>query len=189
MWNASGGQGCTGDNERHLDKQHLCIAKQYCYMWSWCIIGRACLRHYQVIAYEREWHDGLKQTRITWRPQDGETRLLQAEKDSVRCCYPHDKIYYVIHPLRCFGPFSFSFQSWRHVYANLDWSRMIWIYILKEKSEVFNSFKNLKVMVENQTRKKIKGHRPDDDIELYSEEFNELYTEGIARHHTMRGTP
>jgi hypothetical protein len=34
-----------------------------------------------------------------------------------------------------------------------DFSRKIWIYFLKKKSEVFDSFKEFKSLVENQTEK------------------------------------
>jgi hypothetical protein len=37
-----------------------------------------------------------------------------------------------------------------------DFSRNIWIYFLRKKSEVFDKFKEFKALVENQTEKKIK---------------------------------
>ena len=36
-----------------------------------------------------------------------------------------------------------------------DFSRNTWVYFLKKKSEVFNTFKAFKTLVENQTEKKI----------------------------------
>jgi 5'-3' exoribonuclease 2 len=40
-----------------------------------------------------------------------------------------------------------------------DYSRKTWIYFLKEKSEVFNKFKEFKALVENLYEKKIKTLR------------------------------
>jgi 16S rRNA G527 N7-methylase RsmG len=37
-----------------------------------------------------------------------------------------------------------------------DYSRKVWPYFLKDKSEVFSAFKEWKTMVENQTEKKVK---------------------------------
>jgi hypothetical protein len=37
-----------------------------------------------------------------------------------------------------------------------DCSRKTWIYFLRKKSEVFDIFKELKALVENQTEKQIK---------------------------------
>jgi len=42
-----------------------------------------------------------------------------------------------------------------------EFSRNTWIYFLKNKSEVFDMFKEFKVLVENQTKKKIKVLRTD----------------------------
>ena len=61
-------------------------------------------------------------------------------------------------------------------------SRKIWIYFLKEKSEVFSKFKKFKALVENQTDRKIKILRSDNSGEVTSEQFKELYREsGINR--------
>ena len=56
------------------------------------------------------------------------------------------------------GPMSSSSLS-RYVYYVYfidDFSRNIWIYLLKGKSEVFSVFKEYKALVENQTERKTK---------------------------------
>ena len=40
-----------------------------------------------------------------------------------------------------------------------DFSRKTWIYLLKKKDEVFSKFKELKSLIENHTKKKIKTFR------------------------------
>ena len=60
----------------------------------------------------------------------------------------------------------------------------------KQKSEVFKVFKQWKVLVENQTGKKIKSLRIDNGMEFCSSEFDELCRdEGIARHQIVCHTP
>ena len=43
-----------------------------------------------------------------------------------------------------------------YVYFIDDFSRKTWIYILKNKDEVFNKFKEFKALIKNHTEKKIK---------------------------------
>ena len=47
-----------------------------------------------------------------------------------------------------------------------DYSRMVWVYVLKSKDEVFERFKQQKVLVENQSGRKIKRLRTDDGLEF-----------------------
>eukprot|EP00253_Pinus_taeda_P020721 PITA_20721 len=71
-----------------------------------------------------------------------------------------------------------------------DFSRNIWIYFLKKKSEVFDKFKEFKALVENQTDKKIKVLRIDNGGESCSKEFEEFYKKcGITRQKTTLYTP
>lgn len=52
-----------------------------------------------------------------------------------------------------------------------DFSRNMWIYYLKHKDEAFEMFKEIKALVENQTGKKIKIFRSNNDGEYTSNEF------------------
>ncbi|KAK8931206.1 hypothetical protein KSP39_PZI016897 [Platanthera zijinensis] len=71
-----------------------------------------------------------------------------------------------------------------------DFSRKVWIYFLKHKSEVFEKFKIWKTKVEKQTGKKVKYLRSDNGGEYTSTEFqNYCNQEGITRHLTIPGTP
>nr|GFB88021.1 retrotransposon protein, putative, Ty1-copia subclass [Tanacetum cinerariifolium] len=57
------------------------------------------------------------------------------------------------------------------------------------KDDVFPTFKEWKVLIENQTEKKIKKLRTDNGLEFYRESFNALCQKyGIARHHTLLRT-
>ena len=61
---------------------------------------------------------------------------------------------------------------------------------MKHKSEAFNSFEEWKILVENQTEKKIKRLCTDNGLEFCTTEFNQFCKDaGIARHHTIRYTP
>ncbi|KAG8474588.1 hypothetical protein CXB51_031227 [Gossypium anomalum] len=71
-----------------------------------------------------------------------------------------------------------------------DFSRKVWAFFLKQKSDVFSVFKSWKIMIEKQTGKQIKYLRTDNGLEFCSDEFNRLCkSEGIVRHLTVRHTP
>ena len=64
-------------------------------------------------------------------------------------------------------------------------SRNTWIYFLRKKSKVFDKFKELKALVKNQTKKKIKVLRTDNGGELCDNDFEELCKKcSIARKKT-----
>lgn len=69
-----------------------------------------------------------------------------------------------------------------------DYSRKVWVYFLKHKSEVFAT--QWKALIEKQTGKRIKRLRTDNGLEYCSGEFDEFCkNEGIVRHRTVRKTP
>ncbi|GJV43766.1 retrotransposon protein, putative, ty1-copia subclass [Tanacetum coccineum] len=66
-----------------------------------------------------------------------------------------------------------------------DYSRRVWVYILRFKHEAFGKFKEWKQLVENQTGRTVKKLRTDNGLELCNREFEQLCIEsGIARHLT-----
>ncbi|KAE8715770.1 hypothetical protein F3Y22_tig00110160pilonHSYRG00432 [Hibiscus syriacus] len=71
-----------------------------------------------------------------------------------------------------------------------DFSWKVWVYFLKQKSEVFEKFKLWKREVENQTGRKIKCLWPDNGTEYTDSQLLHFYKEhGIKRHFTVRKTP
>ena len=61
-----------------------------------------------------------------------------------------------------------------------DSSRKVWVYFLKNKSDVFETFKKWKAMVETETGLKVKCLRSDNGGEYIDGGFNEYYaTQGI----------
>lgn len=71
-----------------------------------------------------------------------------------------------------------------------DFSRMTWVYFIKEKSEVFGVFKRFKALVEKQSGKHIKALRSDRGKEYNSHEFDKFCEdEGIERQLTVAYTP
>jgi transposase InsO family protein len=63
-----------------------------------------------------------------------------------------------------------------------DFSRNTWTYFLRNKSEVFDKFKEFKALVENQTKKKIKVLRTNNAGEFCRNEFEEFCKKcGIER--------
>jgi transposase InsO family protein len=71
-----------------------------------------------------------------------------------------------------------------------DFSRKVWIYIIKAKSDCFAKFKEWKALVEKQCEYKIKVLRLNNGGEYLSKHFNELLKyEGIARQTSTPYTP
>jgi transposase InsO family protein len=90
------------------------------------------------------------------------------------------------------GPF------WKHSFGGChymltiigDYSRRVFPYFLKHKSDAFDAFKAWKVMVEKQTERKVKILCTDNGMEFCLNEFKLLCRkEGIVRHHTIPHTP
>ena len=61
-----------------------------------------------------------------------------------------------------------------YVYFIDDFTRKTWIYLMKNKYEVFSKFKEFKALIENHTEKKIKNFRLDNGGEFTSNEFKQL---------------
>ncbi|CAI9756071.1 unnamed protein product [Fraxinus pennsylvanica] len=71
-----------------------------------------------------------------------------------------------------------------------DFSKKIWVFFLKQKSDVFETFKELKILVEKQTGKQVKRLRTDNMLKFCSDQFNSFCrAEGILRHLAVSGTP
>ena len=71
-----------------------------------------------------------------------------------------------------------------------DFSRKIWIYILKQKSEAFNKFKDWCMEVEAEKGMNLKCLRTDNGLEFLSREFDVFCrSKGIRRHKTVPMNP
>lgn len=71
-----------------------------------------------------------------------------------------------------------------------DFTRYVWVYILKQKSEVFSIFKIWKNMVEKQSECHVKSLRTDNGGEFTSNDFEKyLSKEGIRHELTIPHTP
>ena len=71
-----------------------------------------------------------------------------------------------------------------------DYSRKVWVYLLKNKSDAFSKFKQWKILIENLTDEKLKTLRTDNGLEFYNDEFGTFCREcGIQRHTSVRKTP
>ena len=66
------------------------------------------------------------------------------------------------------GPMSTASLSGYVYYVSFidDYSRKTWIYLLKEKNEMFGKFKEFKALIENLTKRKIKTLRSDNGGEF-----------------------
>ena len=83
-------------------------------------------------------------------------------------------------------------HSGKHYFLSIidDYSRYVWVYLLKTKNECLPKFKEWKIEVENQYDRKLKVLRTDNGLEFINAEFNMLCSEfGIVRHRTVKHTP
>ncbi|KAL2241037.1 UNVERIFIED_CONTAM: Retrovirus-related Pol polyprotein from transposon TNT 1-94 [Sesamum indicum] len=71
-----------------------------------------------------------------------------------------------------------------------NFSRKVFIFLMKHKSEVFEKFEKWRVLVQNQTRKTLKSTRTDNGLEFCNQSFSEMCDKhGIKRHKTNPYTP
>jgi transposase InsO family protein len=71
-----------------------------------------------------------------------------------------------------------------------DETRKTWVYYIRQKSYVFDTFKKWKVLVENETGKSSKCLRSNNGGEYCSKEFDDYYSyHGIRREKTIPRTP
>ncbi|KAG7533289.1 Integrase catalytic core [Arabidopsis thaliana x Arabidopsis arenosa] len=69
------------------------------------------------------------------------------------------------------------------------YSKKVWIRFLRSKDEVFEKFSEWKKLVENQTKKKIKCLRTDNDLEFYNQQMDKLCNDsGVRKHRTYTYT-
>ena len=90
------------------------------------------------------------------------------------------------------GPTKTASLGGKHYFVTFvdDFSRRVWVYTLKSKDEVFETFLVWNKMVENQTWRKIKVLRSDNGTEYRNDQFSYFCKkEGISRHFTVRDTP
>ena len=87
------------------------------------------------------------------------------------------------------GPTKTASLGGKHYFVTFvdDFSRRVWVYTMKSKDEVFETFLVWKKMVENQTVRKIKVLRSDNGTEYRNDRFSYFCKkEGISRHFTVR---
>eukprot|EP00250_Pteridium_aquilinum_P029611 c3982_g1_i1 orf=3-314(-) len=71
-----------------------------------------------------------------------------------------------------------------------DHRRKVWVYFMKEKSEVFTHFQNFRMLVEKQTGLQVKCLRSDGGGEYFSNEFSSFVKKhGIRKQFSCRYTP
>ena len=113
-----------------------------------------------------------------------------------RSSFPHDKhvsrnVLEVVHS-DVWGPAKTASMGGCIFYVTFidDHTRKVWVYFMKEKSEVFSHFQNFKSMAEKQTGKYVQCLRSDGGGEYFSNEFsNFLKKHGIQRQFSCRYTP
>ena len=55
---------------------------------------------------------------------------------------------------------------------NDDFSRKVWVFFLKQKGDMFSTFKDWRTMIEKQIRGQVKCFCTDNGLKFCSDEFN-----------------
>jgi transposase len=90
------------------------------------------------------------------------------------------------------GPTQVSSLGVSCYYVNFidDATRKTWVYCIRQKYDVFDTFKKWKALVENETGKRLKCLRSDIGGEYFNKEFDNYYSyHGIRREKTVPRTP
>ncbi len=71
-----------------------------------------------------------------------------------------------------------------------DFSRRVWVHILKNKSDTFEKFKEWHTLIGNQVGTKLKILRTNNGLEFLSEQFDKFCRkQDIQRHRTVEDSP
>ena len=90
------------------------------------------------------------------------------------------------------GPTKTASLGGKHYFVTFvdDFFRRVWVYTMKSKDEVFETFLVWKKKVENQTGRKIKVLQSDNGTKYRNDQFSYFCKkEGISRHFIVRDTP
>jgi len=100
-------------------------------------------------------------------------------------------MYYVVHSDIC-GPIEVPTYSGNRYFITFvdEYSMMLWLYLIKAKSDALEVFQKFKVLVEKQSGMKLKSLRTDGGGEYTSKHFESYYThQGINHEVTAPYTP
>ena len=90
------------------------------------------------------------------------------------------------------GPAQVSSLGGSHYYVTFidDGTRKTWVYCIRQKYDVFDTFKKWKALVENEIGKRLKCLKYDNGGEYCNNEFDDYYSyHRIRREKTVLGTP
>jgi hypothetical protein len=90
------------------------------------------------------------------------------------------------------GPAQISSLGGSHYYVTfiVVAARKTWVYCIRQKYDVFDTFKKWKALVENEVGKRLKCLRSDNEGEYFNKEFDDYCSyHGIQREKKVPGTP
>lgn len=115
-----------------------------------------------------------KTNRISFKPLNNRTTKTILEQIYMDCC----------------GPFPVPLHGGARLSIVDDFSRKIFLYPIKRKSEAFATFSQFISVVERQTGTRVRSVRTDNGTEFCSREFENLFkTQGIRHELTNTYTP
>jgi transposase InsO family protein len=88
-------------------------------------------------------------------------------------------------------PFNTSLNGYKYFITFIDdFSRVIWVYLLKAKSDVFSCFQDFHTLIKNQFSSHLKTFRSDNGSEYMSKDMTHyLHSNGILHQSSYIGTP
>ncbi|MCO5603674.1 hypothetical protein L7F22_057825 [Adiantum nelumboides] len=151
-------------------------------------------RHHSIMHLKKEGLvEGLPTFQVNEEPnlcpscQFGKQQRRRFNKSTYRARQPLELIHSDV-----WGPSQTTSMGGAHYFLTFvdDMSRKVWVYFLKNKSEVFSYFKQFKAMVEKECGRFIKTLRSNQGGEFKSKEIEEFcWNQGIRRQYTCAYTP
>jgi transposase InsO family protein len=118
-----------------------------------------------------------------WKTKESQISQSRKEKKNERLELVHTDVW---------GPTQVSSLGGSRYYVTFidDATRKTWVYCIRQKYDVFDTFKKWKALVENETGKSLKCLRSDNGGEYCSKEFDDYCSyHGIRREKTVPRTP
>ena len=125
----------------------------------------------------------FQQARLTWKSQGGTFLILwalhlrEAASNKIAKGCAHNKGHVGLHiHFDYWGLSRVPSLGGERCFLSIidDYSKMTWVFMMKQKSKAFNFFKHWTILMKNYTIKTMKYLRTNNDLESCSNEFNEF---------------
>jgi hypothetical protein len=176
---------CTGNTESSISLTYTGVDTTLWYHR----LGHMSEKGMQIL-HKRNFLPDLKQIDLDFREHCVYGKQKRVKFIRVRKAKKNERLE-IVHT-DVWGPTQISYLGGSCYYVTFidDATRKTWVYFIRQKSDVFDTFKIWKDLVENETGKSLKCLRSDNGSEYCSKEFDDYYScHGICREKIVPRTP